>query len=123
MPTDTEPQAPRGLTGTEWALVQLLLSHDFDGVDGLRLQVPDARVVPGCRCGCGTIDFVSGETEARLPSSLVPVEGTVLSADGEPTGGLLLFVRDGQLVSFEVYSYGHEPLQMPPPERVRWVVR
>jgi hypothetical protein len=36
---------------------------------------------------------------------------------------LLLFVRDGHLVSFEVYSYGNEPLQMAPPERVRWIVR
>ncbi len=50
----------------------------------------------------------------------MPVVGTVVDADGEPIGGLLLFVDDGRLSGLEVYSIADDPLPVPLPERVRW---
>ncbi|SFT82436.1 hypothetical protein SAMN05660657_03301 [Geodermatophilus amargosae] len=44
----------------------------------------------------------------------------MVSADGEPIGGLLLFVDEGRLSGLEVYSLDDAPLPMPCLERVRW---
>ncbi len=87
----------------------------------LRVQARQVSASPGCTCGCGTLDLHVPDTVPRSAASgPVPVEGTVVGADGEPIGGLLLFVEDGRLSSLEVYSLVDYPLPMPLPERVRW---
>ena len=67
----------------------------------------------------------SGSYGTDLPrsdaESPVPVAGDVLDAEGEPVGGLLLFVGDGLLSSLEVYSEADvDPLPLPRADRVRW---
>ena len=105
----------------EREVLDALLSHVFLGVDELRAQARQASASPGCTCGCGTIDLhVPDDSPRSSASSPVPVEGTVVGADGEPIGGLLLFVEDGRLSSLEVYSLVDDPLPMPLRERVRW---
>ncbi|MFD2091326.1 hypothetical protein [Blastococcus deserti] len=120
MPDDHRAGARRPLTRTERSLLDSLLHHDFDGVEALRAQVPHATASTGCECGCMTIDL---HVPASLPASParnpVPVEGTVLDRDGEPIGGLVLFVEHGRLAGLEVHSFD-EPLPLPAPERVRW---
>jgi len=67
------------------------------------------------------LDLHVPDTVPRSSSgSPVPVVGTVVDADGEPIGGLLLFVDDGRLSGLEVYSLADDPLPMPLPEQVRW---
>jgi hypothetical protein len=109
----------RPLTRTERSLLDSLLDRDFDGVAELRAQVEHATASSGCECGCGLIDL---HVPAHLPVSSaagpVPVEGTVLDADGGQIGGLLLFVEHGRLAGLEIYSYD-EPLPLWAPERVR----
>lgn len=75
----------------------------------------------GCECGCGTIEFVLPRHD--LPrsdaSSPVEAEGRVFDSAGNECGGLLLFVRDGCLLSLEIYSFD-APLPLPALESVRW---
>lgn len=47
----------RALTERERAVLDAMLSVDFDGVDGLRREAEQATVVGGCGCGCPSIDF------------------------------------------------------------------
>ncbi len=111
----------RPLTDRERALVIAFLSQEFRGVDELRTQVAQVSASFGCTCGCGTLDLHVPDTLPRSSvNSPVPVEGTVVSADGEPIGGLLLFVEEGRLSGLEVYSLDDDPLPMPSLERVPW---
>ena len=114
---------PTPLSSSERALLLDLLAHDFAGVEALRVQARAVAAVPGCGCGCGTIELTPLGTD--LPrsdaESPVPVAGDVLDAEGEPVGGLLLFVGDGLLSSLEVYSEADvDPLPLPRADRVRW---
>jgi hypothetical protein len=110
----------RPLTRTERSLLDALLDHDFDGVAELRAQVAHATASSGCECGCGMIDL---HVPAHLPASAAadraPVEGAILDANGDPIGGLLLYVERGRLAGLEVHS-DDEPLPFPLAERVRW---
>ncbi len=117
---------PTPLDSSERALLLGLLAHDFAGVEALRVQALAVEAVPGCVCGCGTIELTPLGTD--LPrsdaESPVPVAGDVLDAAGEPVGGLLLFVEDGLLSALEVYSEADvDPLPLPSADRVRWCAR
>jgi hypothetical protein len=49
----------------------------------------------------------------------VPVDATVRDAADVEVGGLILFVRDGMLLSLEIYSHA-EPLPLPSLDKVSW---
>ena len=115
-----EATSPRPLTTTERALLDALLAHDFPGAAELRAQVRRATSTPGCTCGCGTLDLqVPDDVPAATVGGPASVEGTVRDADGDPIGGVLLFVEQGRLSRLDVYSYG-DPIPLPAPERVTW---
>jgi hypothetical protein len=111
------------LTADERSLLDALLAQNFPGVEALRLQAESVEAKRGCQCGCGTIALVV--TRDQLPrsdaSSPVPAEGEVFDSAGNGVGGLLLFLHDGFLASLEIYSNA-EPLPLPAPETVRWVM-
>jgi hypothetical protein len=112
--------ARRPLTTTERALLDALLDHDFDGAVELRTQARHATASTGCECGCVTIDLhVPDDVPASPAAGTAPVEGTVVDADGEPIGGVLLFVEHGRLAGLQVHSLD-EPSPLPRPERVSW---
>lgn len=116
-------EAPRPLTPRESELLEAFLSHDFVGVEALRAQTRGLLAKSGCDCGCGTIDLIpQGD---GLPSSSardpVDVSGHVMDADGEPIGGVVLWVTDGLLSSLEVYSYD-KPIPLPAVDSVEWQV-
>ncbi len=118
--SDRNERDVRPLTRNERALLDAFLRHEFDGVKELRVQARQVTASPRCTCGCGTINLhVAGTAPNSSSSRPVPAEGTVVGADGEPIGGLLLFVDDGGLAGLEVYSYD-DPLPMPALEQVRW---
>ncbi|GAA1635700.1 hypothetical protein J3R03_000405 [Actinoplanes couchii] len=58
-------------------------------------------------------------SEAESP---VPVSGEVSGIDGTAGGGLILLLEDGRLGALEIYSYEDEPLPMPEPAQVTWVL-
>jgi hypothetical protein len=102
-------------------VLKALLAHDFPGVEELRVQSRDVLARPGCGCGCGTIHlFPQGPDLPASPAkSPVPVEGTFRDA----VGGILLFVHNGFLSELEVHSFEEEPLLVPEPHRIQWLLR
>lgn len=60
---------PRPLTQRERAVLEALLAPDFPGVEPLRNQVADVRVVGVCGCGCPSIDFAQGPMNIRVNAS------------------------------------------------------
>jgi len=76
---------PRPLTQRECAVLEALLSVDFDGVENLRRQVVEVVVVGMCGCGCPSIDFQHGRglgmtirVNAAIPDSYGGLAGTLV---------------------------------------------
>lgn len=111
---------PSPLLEDERALLDGFLSFDFDGVEELREQAQHLTAKQGCKCGCGTIDFVLDGANVPRSEAVnpVPVDATVHDGDNE-VGGLILFVKDGTLQSLEIYSHA-EPLPLPRLDQVTW---
>jgi hypothetical protein len=112
---------PRPLTRQESELLGAFLDHDFRGVEALRAQTRGLLAKCGCTCGCGTIDLIPQGQGLRRSSARNPVEvsGHVLDPDGEPIGGVVLWVEDGLLSSIEVYWYD-SPIPLPAVQSVEW---
>lgn len=108
------------MSADERALLNGFLGHDCAGVQELRLQADHMVAKRGCKCGCGTIEFISdGATVPRCAAANpVPVDALVRDTRDE-VGGLILFVSDGMLQSMEIYSYA-EPLPLSPLNQVTW---
>lgn len=107
----------RRMTSEEQAVVLAMLAQDFPGSEELRAQVPAAVVTGRCMCGCATIDL---RVELVPRAASAPVHnGVLISADVRDEGsGAFLFVEDGYLSCFEVYSIEDEPAALPRPEQL-----
>ncbi|XER99788.1 hypothetical protein HEP87_00730 [Streptomyces sp. S1D4-11] len=75
----------------------------------LRAQLPHARVVGRCGCGCATVDV--GVDHTAVPPA--PAHGNPV-ADAwyaEPEdAGVMVFTKDGYLSLLEIYSASSEPI-------------
>ena len=113
----------RPINEHEAALVAALLAPTLDGFEELRRQIPHATVIPGCKCGCGTMDFIFDDPSADVPRSAAtsPTAWSpdIVDDEGNVVGSLILFLRDGLLHSLEVVSY-IDPLPLPKMDRVVW---
>ena len=99
----------RVLSPDEARVLGAILSLDFRGALELREQMPFARVVGRCRCGCATVDLAvdhSVAEPARGVRSPIPAEAEVRNEDEEHLGGIIVFLKDGYLSLLEVYSFG-----------------
>jgi hypothetical protein len=113
------------MTADERRLLAALTEQYPAAAADIERNLASATVTSSCSCGCGSIGFVYVDhpDQPRSVPTLFPVEGEVLDALGNAVGGLLLFMREDRPDDLEVYSYGDEPLSLPPPEQVRWVKR
>ena len=114
-------ELPRALTAEETALIRRLLEHrDFPGRDELLGQVPIARVIGRCSCGCATVELATDRSPAdEAAQEPIPTEATVLDESEGGIGGVLLFAKDGCLDQLEVYSYEDKPIgSLPSPDRL-----
>ena len=113
----------RPINEHEAALVAALLAPTLDGFEELRRQIPHATVIPGCKCGCGTMDFIFDDPSADVPRSAAtsPTAWSpdIVDDEGNVVVSLILFLRDGLLHSLEVVSY-IDPLPLPKMDRVVW---
>ncbi|WP_189335430.1 hypothetical protein [Actinoplanes ianthinogenes] len=99
--------APRALTERERAVLDALLTVDFEGVEELRRQAAEARVVGECGCGCPSIDFQDGT------GMNVRVNASVRGAYDE----LFLYsFGDDRLGGIEWAGVDEKPAEFPPPE-------
>lgn len=78
-------------TARERAVLNALLSVDFDGVEQLRTEAEQAEVVGGCGCGCPSIDFYSEPGEGmniRVNAGYGDFDGLFLFTVGDRLGGI-----------------------------------
>ena len=118
---NSRPDLPRPLLpGEHRTLMTVLQQADFPGRDALLAQAETASVVGYCGCGCASVQLAVADglpTATRTPSP-IPNEATVLDADGEAIGGILVFLTDGSLSLLEVYDYGDRISPFPPVEQL-----
>jgi hypothetical protein len=119
---NARPDLPRPLLpGERQTLLTVLRQADFPGRDALLAQADTATVVGYCGCGCASVHLAvaDGLPAGAETSSPIPNEVTVMDADGEPIGGILVFLTDGYLSLLEVYDYGERISPFPPVEQLR----
>jgi hypothetical protein len=102
----------RPITETEAAVVQWLLDHAAMGdISAYRAHSPGTlRVVGGCTCGCVSLDFLP-----KAPGGKIVADALAVYPDGQEAG-LILWGRDGEIASLEVYDHhpdaSHRPLEL-----------
>lgn len=113
---------PRPLNAAERQIATALLTHaEFDGREALLRQVEIAQVVAHCACGCATVEIeIEDAQRTHGLGKPIPNEGIVLSPDGIPIGEVMLFTREGELASLEIWSNFDEPIfDLPPLSQLR----
>jgi hypothetical protein len=112
----------RELTANERALLEWLLGDGrIADAATLRAQIPFAKVVEGKTDLPTYLDLaVTGASQAACADGALPGGAVVTSLSGDPTGGLILWVKNGYLVSVEHWWVTDEmPLEFPRVERLR----
>ncbi|SEL30255.1 hypothetical protein [Streptacidiphilus jiangxiensis] len=102
-------------------ILEALLNSDEPVHRALLAQIPHLRVTGRCTCSCASIDFGLDRSlvPAAAPSGNPVAEATVVDADGEPVGGVLVFAYDGYLSNLEVYAWGDDQIShLPSPDRL-----
>ena len=105
---------PRPLNDRESALLDLLLSEDFQGVEALRVQRETVRVKGFWRDlgGIVVLEVVDVDAPRADVVDAVPIETRVRGAD--PPREVLLFVKQGLLDSIELVDHsGSDPEELP----------
>ncbi|SDL65965.1 hypothetical protein SAMN05216298_4674 [Glycomyces sambucus] len=94
--------------------LQVFLAGDDPVCSALRAQIPFARVVGGCECGCPSVGLeVDHPLVGPAPSLASPV---VLGSYDDGTHNLVLFTDDGYLSSLELgYVSDEVPTVWPDP--------
>ena len=112
---------PRQLRSDERdALVHLLRAQPEPFREAYLAQVPHARAIARCPCGCPTIDLeVAGGSvpPAQDTANPLPIEGQV------ELRGLIIFTKGGYLSGLELYSMDGEPLpdRFPVPDAIQLI--
>ena len=103
----------RPLTQEEEVVLKLLLNKNFKGIDVLRQQISNIRVVGICGCGCRTIDLEiihKGTLSQYKENKRVPVELELKDTDGCPIM-VLLHVVEGYIAELEILRADSQPIQ------------
>ena len=97
------------LTGRERAVLDALLSVNFDGVEELRSQAEQVTVVGTCGCGCPSIDFYNEPGQG--------MHVRVNAATQSQFDGLFLYTVGGRLGGIEWVGTSDEgnPPEFPDP--------
>jgi len=102
------------MTAAERALVARLIEGATNGRRELQEQLVNARVLPGCDCGCGSFRIVTDDSTSEQGG--VVSEGFVDRKGRTPIGVLLSTAR-GRLSYVEIYDVegrdGDPALQLP----------
>jgi hypothetical protein len=90
----------RAIEPNEAEVINWLLDHASADVTAYRLHpIQGLRVVGGCGCGCTTLNFEADEKGAKILADELAVY-----PDGQQAG-LILWGREGKIVSLEVYDF------------------
>jgi len=114
-------QSPRRpLNAGERLLIAGLLARLKEDRQRYLAQLHLADVVGGCECGCPSVDIsIGGAGPQTLEGSGILVGGDATSPEGTPVG-VLLWVRDRELVSLEVHAWDEtQSFGLPRPETLK----
>jgi hypothetical protein len=113
-----DPRRP--LNAGERLLIAGLLAYLKEDRQRYLAQLHLANVVGGCDCGCPSIDIsIGGAGPQTLEGSEILVGGDATSPEGTPVG-VLLWVRDCEIVSLEVHPWDDtESFALPRPETLK----
>lgn len=102
----------RALTDRERAVLDALVSVDFEGADDIRAQAASVRVVRTCDCGCPSVDFRIAPGVGLHPVVEADVAGT--------RDTVFLYLLGGQLGGIEYVNVLGEqmPGELPHPSRL-----
>jgi hypothetical protein len=101
----------RPLTDRERAVLDALLAINVDGIERLRKQAAEVRVVGMCECGCPSIDF---HKQPGVGMSILVNAGVRGTYDG-----LFLYALDGRLGGIEYVSNADAmPVELPAPSEL-----
>lgn len=116
------PITPRPLTISERAVLEHILSVDFDGASALRAQLDRVEVVATWGAESPSIDLRVREPvqRASLPTRLVSVDAQVLDPSGEYIGELLVWVEHGAVLAGLEYAWitAEPPRHLPAVENI-----
>jgi hypothetical protein len=107
----------------------LLANAPMRDVSGYSAEhLADARVASSCTCGCASIRFVSDEGGGVVESGTTGLRSSAVLAEAFthwPDGaraGVMLWGREGKLLSIELYELGSEASRRFPTVEVlrRW---
>ncbi len=113
LPDRARETAFRPMTPRERAVLELMLSVDFQGVGELRRQSKSVLAAMRCPCGCPSVDFAHPPTMSGME---IRVNAEVENSDD----GLFLFTHDGWLGGIEWVGFSDEPPEeLPDPALLR----
>ena len=119
-PSESSPvtEFPRPLTAKEYELARWMLEHGRADAASFLDQLPIARVMSGCDCGCATLHF---EIEGRSkPAGGLHILGDYLFGNDSTLCGAFVFESGGTLAGLEVYGLaGPAPSVLPEPKDLR----
>jgi hypothetical protein len=93
----------RPLSAEEFALTRWLLEHGTPEASRHLADLPRARVVGRCPCGCASVDFAIAGQEAPPAGLEVLADYEWRDAEGRPAG-VFVFARAGMLAGLEVWT-------------------
>jgi hypothetical protein len=96
----------RPVNAQEAEVIRWLLDHASvrDSADYRLKPIEQLRVVGGCSCGCTSLDFIPKEQKGKAE---IVADAVAVYLDGAQAG-LILWGRDGNIESLEVYDYHPE---------------
>ncbi len=112
----------RDLTREERRLLEWLIANGHTDATAFAAQIPQARVVARCKCGCPTLDLaVGGKTSRTIGASTILADAYGHSPEGVPVN-VTLHAREGELSELEVISMDDtDVFGMPTPEALQIV--
>jgi hypothetical protein len=111
-------------TDAERAVLNKVLSFDFEGAEELRAELEGLQVRASCACGCPSIALFHPEGHHAFSpadrSRMAPLDLTITAGPGldDHGGGMIVWLVEGHLADLEVYWHGETQSEVPPPDRI-----
>lgn len=110
---DLESIETRDLTEEEKEWLNVITSVSYKGVDILKIQIKNAKVISECKCGCKSIGLKIDESCTKFDYKVaVPIKMFATYNDEVPVV-FLLHVKDGYIEEFEVLKEDSRPIIEP----------